>query len=585
MELRAAILQTATETRTLLPNQYNSFDDLYVDFQQESIESGLRVSLFLHPKQDVVLQRVELQYAVKWPENARFFANGYQSWSESTWLPLNGKMPRLRPIARKRMGLYGDDAILNIPHGAGNLHAWTYCQVDLGNGQQQLIGSTSEKTGFTLFLYNHQTGILTIRKDLEQLGLSHSFPLMEIWARTGQPKELFDPYFAQMEIPKVSARKAIGWTSWYQYFTNINADLLLKELEGFSTFIKDTQPSDCEVFFQIDDGWQTAIGDWRSANVGFPQGMAAMAQAIRKEKMQPGLWLAPFIAASHSELVQKHPDWLLKDAKGKRVIVGWNPLWKPKPGLFRSGGWYYALDFYNPQVQDYLSGVFHIMLKNWGFELLKLDFLFAVCLAPPPGKTRGQVMHEAMVWLRKQMGDHKMLVCGVPLGAAFGLADYGRIGGDVHLAWDNPLLRWLGHREMVSTLASLRNTLGRWPLHQRAFLNDPDVFILRSNDQQLTPTQQYTVLIINALLGGVLFTSDSVAAYTGEQISEYQEALELLHTRVMDVKMLAPDVYQIDFQEPNGNIRAAFCNLNAKPVHFQTVSGTLMELQAYESML
>jgi alpha-galactosidase len=311
--------------------------------------------------------------------------------------------------------------------------------------------------------------------------------------------------------------------------------------------------------FQIDDGWQTAVGDWFSVKPSFPQGMGAMATAVRAKGLTPGLWLAPFIAAEKSELLRRHPDWVLKDAKGKPLRAGWSPMW---------GGWYYALDFYNTAVRDYLSGVFHQVLDKWGYELVKLDFLFAVCLAPPPGKTRGGVMWEAMEFLRNQVGNRQILACGVPLGSCFGQVDYCRIGGDIHLRWEHQLLAFLRHRERVSSIASLRSTLGRWQLQGRVFVNDPDVFILRTGEQDLSPEQQHTILTINALLGGILFTSDDPAAYTPEQRAELEAALEWRGSTVREVRELQADVFSIDIDNQGVGFKA-LCNLGKRPVFLE----------------
>ena len=45
------------------------------------------------------------------------------------------------------------------------------------------------------------------------------------------------------------------------------------------------------------------------------------------------------------------------------------------------------------------------MLDVWGFDLVKLDFLYAVCMLPTEYKTRGQIMCEAMDFLREVIGD------------------------------------------------------------------------------------------------------------------------------------------------------------------------------------
>ncbi len=549
MSFHQAILTISGKTYQLQPDKANSFDELYIDFRQEEVNGGQHWSVFLHPKQDIVVQRLEIQFLIPLPAGTQFFANGYQSWSESQLFPLDAAIPRLRKIARKHMGYSGDEHIPGIPRGRGQLHSWTYTYLKKP-GSTILAGSLSERTGFTLFLYDKATNILTVRKDLDDLSLAHSFPALDFWIGESTEQDVFDAWFLTMNLPKPVASGGLGWTSWYHYFTDISEDILTQNLDSISA---SGWPFH---HFQIDDGWQTAVGDWFSVKPAFPGGMGAMASAIRAKGLVPGLWLAPFVVAATSEVARRNPDWLLKDAHGKPLKVGWNPMW---------GGWYYALDFYNNAVRDYLSGVFHTVFDKWGFDLVKLDFLFAVCLRPPAGKTRGGVMWEAMEFLRTLVGNRQILACGAPLGSCMGQVDYCRIGGDIHLRWEHRMLAWLRHRERVSSIASLRSTLGRWQLNGRAFTSDPDVFILRTAKQQLSTAQQFTILTINTLLGGILFTADYLSDYSPEQASELAAALDLRGSDIEAVQVLQEDVYRINF-ENKGERFFALCNLTNRNV-------------------
>ncbi|MCC7464630.1 MAG: alpha-galactosidase [Saprospiraceae bacterium] len=576
MQFQEAIIKVDGNIYQLTPGRANTFEEIYVDFQQNEETGGRRYTAFLHPKKDVVVNRLELRFRLSLPDTARFLANGYQSWSESGMLPVSGSIPRLRRVARRYMGYYGDEWIPDIPHGKGKLHSWTYTTIlkDSLLDHGWLAGSLSERTGFTLFLYDHASGILTVRKDMDNMVLTHSFPAMDVWLGEGAVSALYDSWFkvAQWTLP--SAPPIIGWTSWYRYFNKISEQVIADNLEAFAGWKNEAELKESAVF-QIDDGWQAKVGDWLKAGSGFPEGMGTLAGEIKAKGLQPGLWLAPFVAEADSELARRNPEWLLKDKSGKPLRVGWNPYW---------GGWYFALDFYQEGVREYLSGVFHRVLDQWGFELLKLDFLFAAALAPPPGKTRGGVMWEVMEFLRHQLGDRKMLACGVPLGAAFGLADYCRIGGDVHTAWKHTLLRVLRHRERVDTLSSLRSTLVRWPLNGRAFINDPDVFMLRQEQQHLKPEQQQTLLTANALLGGVLFTSDDVGGYSEMQQAELGDALWLRGSKVKTAKELEPDYWRIDF-EKDAQRWQAHCNLGDRSVEIKPPAGEKLQMGSWESLV
>ena len=93
----------------LSPGRYNTFEDFYVDVQLEEILGGQRISLYLHPKTDLILHDIALQIPLPAQAGMHFLANGYQSWSETQLLPVNAEIPRLRRIARSRLKYYGDE--------------------------------------------------------------------------------------------------------------------------------------------------------------------------------------------------------------------------------------------------------------------------------------------------------------------------------------------------------------------------------------------------------------------------------------------------------------------------------------------
>ena len=152
------------------------------------------------------------------------------------------------------------------------------------------------------------------------------------------------------------------------------------------------------------------------------------------------------------------------------------------------------------------------------------------------------------------------------------------------MAWQHPFLSFLRHRERVDTLASLRSTLGRWQLNGRAFHNDPDVFILRNENQKLNQDQQQTLLTINALLGNLLFTSDDVGGYSEEQMAEFEEAVSLHGSRVSGVLELENDVWKIDFMQDNSTWMA-LCNLTKRDKNLPLANGTWATLRPYETLV
>ena len=213
-------------------------------------------------------------------------------------------------------------------------------------------------------------------------------------------------------------KRRTGYTTWYKYYGNVDERVVRRDLASIKAL---DVPFDC---FQIDDGYQAAIGDWLCTDTKkFPSGMKSIADDIHAGGMIAGLWLAPFAATKKSKLFKEHTDWFIKDKNGKPYKTGHN--W----------GGFYSLDIYNAGARQYLKDVFHTVLNDWGFDLVKLDFLYGACVLPMHNKSRGEIMCDAMDLLRECCGDKLILGCGVPMMPAFGKVDYCRIGSDISLKW------------------------------------------------------------------------------------------------------------------------------------------------------
>ncbi|MEN0005460.1 MAG: glycoside hydrolase family 36 protein [Bacteroidota bacterium] len=523
-----------------------------------ALPNGKRVQLFVVPlRQNAATEswhRVQLSLKFAGLSFECIFCNGFQSWSESREFWPTEVIKPLRSIAKPLMYYYGDTHFEHIKRGKNWLHSWTYTYFRKAPNQLLLIGSNQEANAFTLFQHDLAHQQVLVERDFEGWTFEQATPIFDLFIAEGADRPIFQQWFEQMAIPAPKAPPMSGWTSWYNYYTDISEALLQKHIEGFAARDFPIQ------IFQIDDGYQTRVGDWFSIKDSFPNGMRSIAEAIHAKGYKAGLWLAPFVCERRSQLYQAHPDWLLRDAKGRPVRAGYAPIWS---------GYFYALDFYHPEVQAYLAEVLHTFVQTWDFDLLKLDFLYAVCLLPRPDKTRAQILHEALHFIREAVGQETLLLgCGVPLGPSFGLFDYCRIGADIHLKWEHRLLTFLRNRERVSTILSLRSALGRWHLSGLAFQNDPDVFILRQANHQLTPTQQNTILQVNALTGHLLFCSDAMEEYTNSQEQTYYQGHAHLHAQVQQVEQLSLDVYLIEVQT-DGGVQRVLANLSGEGFEYQ----------------
>lgn len=572
----------------LYPNKFTSTDELFTELNIEKLDAhSEKISLILHPKKNLQLQKFVIEWDTHFDFSPKAFCNGYQSWSESRLFGFDEQPDALKWWARPLMLHYGDTQ-MDIQRELGVLHSWNFGY--LKNSKSiTFVGSLDESTAFTIIYFDKGRRKIRVEKEVNNLMLQHSFPLLDLFVSTvltpsvstfhSLPTNnfqdflnpIFDKYFQFSKFKKLKTNKLetlIGWTSWYNYYQNISEEIILKNLQNFE---KEAIPLS---IFQIDDGWQTRVGDWLSIDYKkFPNGLTHLVQQIKNTGAKAGLWLSPFIVEAKSEIATNphKKSWLLRGANGKPIRVGLAPHWS---------GWtqpfFYALDFYNAEVREYLTGVFYMILQKWGFDMLKLDFLYAVCVAPPPHLTRAQVMRDAMEFLRNLAGEKLLLGCGVPLASAFGEVDFCRIGADIHLSWEHNFLKIMGNRERVSTILALRTTLGRFQLSDRAFGNDPDVFMLRKQNNQLTETQRNTIFYVNILLGRVVFTSDDISTYDEATLQQYKEILNYKKVKIIGIDYRDFDFYVIYFEHEKVK-KVAHVNLSDTPQYHLKAFETLIK--------
>ena len=149
-------------------------------------------------------------------------------------------------------------------------------------------------------------------------------------------------------------------------------------------------------------------------------------------------------------------------------------------------------------------------VRGWGFDYLKLDFLYGGAL---PGKRHQDMPREAayrngLEAMREAMGeDAYLLACGAPIIPSLGMCDALRVGPDVASGWESFRDARLLHNPAVpGTRNAIRTTLNRMWLRQLVQA-DPDVAYFRSVECGLT-VEQKRLLQNLTLICGFKATSD-----------------------------------------------------------------------------
>ena len=491
------------------------------------------------------------------PGELAFFSNGWQSW---TYNGVYGPLDRPR---HTRMGFLRTPATANagtpLPHRRGHFVSEMFGVLgDRTHRTGVLAGFLSQQEHFgslevwtdphhpTLWMWAHGDGA---RLDPGAVAFTDWACLQFLHLDTADPLAPYLEAVARQHNLDAAAEREIptGWCSWYHFYEAVSAGDVRHNLQATRAL----RPEAPLQLIQIDDGFESQVGDWYTFGPGFPEGVAPLAAEIREAGMTPGLWLAPFIVHRQSQLAHRHPEWLLRGRFGIPVNAGYN--WNSLAT---------ALDLSHPQPLEYAAEVVHTAVHRWGFPYLKLDFLYAGALPGrrhDPTRTRAQVLRAGLQALREAAGAETfLLACGCPLGSAIGLVDAMRIGPDVSDFWDPRVkgVKFFFNREpdIPAAANSVQSSLARAPLHRRWWINDPDCLLLRP-ETSLTLEEVRSLATVVALTGGSLLVSDHLPALPPERLAILRALLPLIGKRphVLDwFDSATPARLQLDLHGPPG---------------------------------
>jgi hypothetical protein len=257
-------------------------------------------------------------------------------------------------------------------------------------------------------------------------------------------------------------------------------------------------------YFQLDDGYQRAAGDWEM-NPKFPHGHRWLTDRIHAEGLLAGLWMAPLAVAGRSGVPAAHSAWLLKGPAPalEPLVVETREEW---------GGRVYALDGAHPEVQQWLYDLARRAVRDWGYDYIKLDALHWATAGDTHygGLTRAEAYRRALSALRDGAGTEAFLLASdAPLQHAAGIVDGMRVGADVGASW--------GGIQGPARAAALRTFY-----HRAAWLNDPDCLVVRP---PLTLDEARVWASVVAASGGMALLSDNLPQLAADRVPLLKKAL------------------------------------------------------------
>jgi alpha-galactosidase len=319
------------------------------------------------------------------------FCNGWQSWS---YTATYGAKERMR---QSHLGQFQNPLNQNsttpISHKKGIFTSDFFTAIgDRISKQGYVIGFLSQKQQFGSVLAELGKHVkIDLRASGDNVRLTPNKTMETDWAvivpvqtDDNDPFGTYVEAVARENNVKQFKPKPTGWCSWYEFYTKIDDEKIKRNIKTIEQ-LKDDLPLE---LVQIDDGFESQIGDWLEFKKTFKGGVKPHAKAIHNAGMKAGLWLAPFIVHRKSKLMRENPDFIQRKKNRQPVCSGFN--WNS----FTT-----ALDLSNPAAVKQVCSVIKTAVRDWGFDYLKLDFLYAGGIVgdhKDRSMTRAQILRNGM---------------------------------------------------------------------------------------------------------------------------------------------------------------------------------------------
>ncbi|MGC9293303.1 MAG: PKD domain-containing protein [Acidobacteriaceae bacterium] len=311
--------------------------------------------------------------------------------------------------------------------------------------------------------------------------------------------ETYGSLVRKLHHARVTAPSPMGWWSWTAYYFGLNEGAALTNAQWEAQHLKSLGYN----FFHIDEGYQYARGEYSTPNAAlFPHGLAGLEQKVTGLGLVPGIWTAPFEVSERSWVYQKHPDWLLHNANGKPIRIGW---------VTDNNDRLFVLDCTNPGAQGYLRKTYWKLAHVWGVRYIKLDFMDDSAVEGHyyrPNTTAMEAQRIGLSIIRQAVGDDVLLdKDGSVMLDPVGYVDFGRISQDT------------GHTFNASKDAA-PGIAARYYMDRNFFVSDPDAFTVSTqtvDDQSwhggkrpLTLDEARVSVALAAVAGGMYEIGDDL---------------------------------------------------------------------------
>lgn len=217
-----------------------------------------------------------------------------------------------------------------------------------------------------------------------------------------------------------------GWNDWQFYRNEKTQDDVLDSAGVLSCMRREGYPLD---FIQVDGGFCMYLSEWSKPKPEFSRGIKDLSERIIKKDLKFGLWFAPYIQNIQTNVVKKHPEWLLQNKNGD------GPLSLPDSNVGPSC----LIDYTVPGTLEWLRKQIRLFVDEWKVAWIKLDgpnyALYRKGRIRDRSKTISEMLVETFEIIKEEAGTDVLVEGEGMMGLALGRVDLHRVQTDNHSLW------------------------------------------------------------------------------------------------------------------------------------------------------
>lgn len=319
----------------------------------------------------------------------------------------------------------------------------------------------------------------------------------------------------QNEMHNPISQNVTGWCNWFYTYDTFSSEEIYKN----ANFVKEELLPYGMDFIQIDEGFQTAHGNW-NANERFNTDLQKFSDSIHHLGLKFGIWVSPFVISENTDVYKNHKDWLIKDNNGEPVRIGpWpseNTEWFKNENPKR-----YCLDITHPDAEIWYRNLINEMVNKWHTDMIKVDFVawtvFSATNFYDKSATPAQVYRKAIKIMREISGNAcHILDCG-PGQVSGGYINSMRSEYDQYYGLENTV--WDQYFQGFSSSAG---ALGKRSMfHNKTWSSDIDHICV----DILNDIQTQSVITLIGLSGSNIISGDRLINLTDSKLYYLKKTL------------------------------------------------------------